>query len=121
MNWGEISGGKQSLDPFDEKHGGRHKLVKAVIDRMGDPAFRDIIVVQGPPGCGKSAFALRLANELLSLGMQPILARFRDFRLTTFDRADDLVEDALRIGPIAAATKPITLRGEQSGPHDDAW
>jgi hypothetical protein len=67
---------------------------------FSDPKFRDLIVVQGPPGCGKSAFTLRLANELLGRGMRPILVRFRDFRLTTFTSADELIEDALRIGPI---------------------
>ena len=38
---------------------------------------------------------LKLANEFLARGMRPILVRFRDFRLTTFNRADELIEDAL--------------------------
>ena len=68
---------------------------------FAEPKFRELVVVQGPPGCGKSAFTLKLANELLALGVRPILVRFRDFfRLTTFNRADELIEDALRIGPV---------------------
>ena len=99
MTWNEIAAGKEPRDPFKEENGGRHNLIQAVVDRLSNPAFRDLIVVQGPPGCGKSAFTLRLADELLQRGMHPVLARFRDFRLSTFDRADDLIEDALRIGP----------------------
>jgi hypothetical protein len=98
LTWGDMS--TKPCDPFKEKHGGRYNLVQAVMDRLSDPEFRDLIVVQGPPGCGKSAFTLKLADELLRCGLHPVLARFRDFRLQTFDRADELIEDALRIGPI---------------------
>src|SRR5262245_53098608 len=100
MTWGEITQAKEPRDPFREENGGRHNLVEAVMAQLADAKFRDLMVVQGPPGCGKSAFTLRLADALLSRGLQPVLARFRDFRLTVFDRADELIEDALRIGPL---------------------
>lgn len=101
LPWGKLSDERKPLDPFrdDADHGGRHNLVDTVMGYLADPQFRDLVVVQGPPGCGKSAFTLRLANELLARNLQPILVRFRDFRLSTFTRADDLIEDALRIGP----------------------
>jgi hypothetical protein len=85
LTWEEISSEREPRDPFkdDVENGGRHKLVHAVVAKLAEPTFRDLIVVQGPPGCGKSAFTLRLANELLSLTLHPILVRFRDFRLST--------------------------------------
>ncbi|HMD50350.1 MAG TPA: hypothetical protein VKG79_14670, partial [Bryobacteraceae bacterium] len=102
LNWSEIVDEKLRRDPFkdDKDNGGRHNLVDTVMESFADPKFRELVVVQGPPGCGKSAFTLRLANELLARGMRPILVRFRDFRLTTFNSADELIEDALRIGPV---------------------
>ncbi|MCK1718323.1 pentapeptide repeat-containing protein [Bradyrhizobium sp. 141] len=100
--WSEIADEKARKDPFkdNEAGGGRHNLVDTVVELFSDPKFKELIVVQGPPGCGKSAFTLRLANELLTRGLRPILVRFRDFRLTTFDSANELIEDALRIGPV---------------------
>ncbi|MGY3037853.1 hypothetical protein ACVIIV_007023 [Bradyrhizobium sp. USDA 4354] len=100
--WSEIADEKARKDPFKdhEASGGRHNLVDTVVELFSDPKFKELIVVQGPPGCGKSAFTLRLANELLTRGLRPILVRFRDFRLTTFDSANELIEDALRIGPV---------------------
>ena len=102
LAWGDIADEKKKRDPFRDNaaNGGREDLLGAVVARLSDPAMRELIVVQGPPGCGKSAFTLRLANELLSRGMKPILVRFRDFRLTAFGSADELIEDAIRIGPI---------------------
>jgi uncharacterized protein YjbI with pentapeptide repeats len=102
LNWSEIVDEKLRRDPIkdDKDNGGRHNLIDTVMGLFADPKFRDLVVVQGPPGCGKSAFTLRLANELLAQGMRPILVRFRDFRLTTFNSADELIEDALRIGPV---------------------
>ena len=90
------------MDPFEDsaKTGGRHNLVETTIKLITDPKFRELIIVQGSPGCGKSAFTLRLANALLTRGLRPILVRFRNLRLSTFDRVDELLEDALRIGPV---------------------
>ena len=102
LSWGDIVGEGSTPDPFrdDITGGGRHNLLNTVLEIISAPEFRDLIVVQGPPGCGKSAFTLRLANELLSLDLHPVLVRFRDFRLNTFQTADELIEDALRIGPV---------------------
>lgn len=65
---------------------------------IGDATFRDLIVVQAGPGSGKSAFTLRIANELLDQGFWPVLVRFRDLRLATFPDVGELIDDAIRIG-----------------------
>jgi uncharacterized protein YjbI with pentapeptide repeats len=108
LTWSEIVDEKARRDPFkdDEQNGGRHNLIDTVMEFLSNPEFREPIVVQGAPGCGKSAFALRLANELLTRGTRPILVRFRDFRLTTIDSANELIEDALRIGPVEEEPPP---------------
>ena len=102
LPWGEITDEQKPRNPFtdSEECGGRHDIVDTVMDLVRDRDFREPIVVQGPPGGGKSAFTQRLANELLEQGFKPILVRFRDFRLTQFTNAGELIEDALRIGPV---------------------
>jgi hypothetical protein len=44
-------------------------LLDTVLARIGDPQFRDAIVIQGPPGSGKSTFTLKLCSELLYQGV----------------------------------------------------
>jgi hypothetical protein len=70
----------QHLDPFDDspKAGGRHPLLEEVLKKIGDANFRDVIVIQGPPGAGKSAFTLRLCAELMREGLCPVRVRMRD-------------------------------------------
>jgi uncharacterized protein YjbI with pentapeptide repeats len=100
LAWGDINEAKASerVDAFDAAHGGRHDLVQTVLEQIGDATFRDLIVVQAGPGSGKSAFTLRIANELLNQGFWPVLARFRDLRLATFPDVGELIDDAIRIG-----------------------
>lgn len=103
VEWGEIHDGRggnkaDSADPFKEANGGRVDLLSAVTQRIVDPNFRDLIVVQAGPGSGKSAFTLRLANRLMDDGFTPILVRFRDLRLATFPDVGELIDDAIRIG-----------------------
>ena len=96
--WQEIK--EKKLDPFqdNEAGGGRHSMLSTVLDLMGDPDFKDLIVIQAGPGAGKSAFTLRLANELIAKQLQPIIVRFRDLRLSRFSNAGELLDDAIRIG-----------------------
>jgi uncharacterized protein YjbI with pentapeptide repeats len=98
LTWDELSADRR-LDPFAEKNGGRVDLVDAVLDRFGDPDFRDLVVVQGPAGSGKSAFSLRLASRLVDEGLTPVLVRFRDLRLSTYPTVDELLQDAVRVAP----------------------
>ena len=101
LQWDEINREKDPCDPFADTDacGGRHDLVATVLDLVRDKSLREPIVVQGPPGSGKSAFTLRLSNDLLDAGLKPVLVRFRDLRLATFQNAGELIEDGLRIGP----------------------
>ena len=71
----ETSGEK--FDPFLEKLGGRHPLLETVLDYLRDPKFKDAIVIQGAPGCGKSSFTLRLANALRREGLRPLRIRLK--------------------------------------------
>ncbi len=125
LRWREIADEKNPRDPFrgDEASGGRHDLVAAAVEHILDPVRREPLVVQGPPGSGKSAFTLRLANELLDRGLKPILVRFRDFRLT-LDGAGELIEDALRIGPTEEEPprprEPIVTPDLLDRPHESA-
>jgi hypothetical protein len=100
LKWGEINDGKPDfkVDAFQQAYGGRHGLVQTTLAMLENKDFRDLIVVQAVPGSGKSAFALRIANELLKQGFFPIKVRFRDLRLATFPDVGELIDDAIRIG-----------------------
>jgi hypothetical protein len=67
----------EKFDPFSEHFGGRHPLLETVLEYLRDPGFNDAIVVQGPPGCGKSSFTLRLANTLRREGLRPLRIRLK--------------------------------------------
>ncbi len=106
LTWGEISAqdsnrpepspqGRGPVNPFDELHGGRHGLLDTVMALIGDPSFRDAIVVQGPAGSGKSAFTLRLAVELLRNGLSPIRVRLRDLG-QSIRNIDEAIPEAVR-------------------------
>jgi hypothetical protein len=113
LSWGDIVAGPRNrssstpftapsaahadgpLDPFDEKNGGRLDLLTTVMELIGDPTFRDAIVVQGPAGSGKSAFTLRLAVELLRNGLTPIRVRLRDMG-QAIRNIDEAIPEAVR-------------------------
>ena len=110
LPWKDINKQDGGRDPFEDtaECGGRRPLLPHVMELIKDTSLNEPIVVQGPPGSGKSAFTLRLANELLDDGFKPILVRFRDLRFATFQNADELIDDAIRIGP----TNEEPVRGE---------
>jgi TIR domain-containing protein/pentapeptide repeat protein len=100
LSWGEISSGRTvEQDPFQESAGGRHQALESVIELIEKATLREPIVVQGPAGAGKSAFTLYLSVELEKRGFRAIRVRFRDMRLAIFDRVDEMLADALRVGP----------------------
>jgi uncharacterized protein YjbI with pentapeptide repeats len=105
LSWGELSNDR-TIDPFEEKHGGRTSLVDAVLSHFADPVSREPIVVQGPAGSGKSAFTLRLADRLIDEGLSPALVRFRDLRLSSYGTIDELLQDATRVGPVGEQPPP---------------
>ena len=97
LEWVEIS--EKKRDAFDERHGGRNPLVEQALAVLGDERLRDLIVVQGPAGSGKSTFSLKLAHEIAARGLMPVLVRFRDLRPSTFTNVEELLTDAVRVGP----------------------
>lgn len=98
LTWGQLREDR-SIDPFAEAHGGRHDLIETVLEHFAEPDFRDLVVVQGPAGSGKSAFTLRVARRLLDEGLHPVLIRFRDLRLSTYADLDTQLVDAIRVAP----------------------
>ncbi len=94
---GDVEEGKQRrLDPFHENSAKRVPLLDTVLDKIGDPKFRDAIIVQGVAGAGKSSFTLRLCAELLRQGLRPIRVLLRDLR---FDRpVEEALAQAIRLG-----------------------
>jgi len=98
LQWEHIENDKK--DPFkdEDKCGGRQHMLETVLSLMGDPEFSDLITIQAGPGAGKSVFTYRLASKLIDEGLQPILIRFRDLRLSSFSTVDELLDDAIRIG-----------------------
>jgi thymidylate kinase len=105
LTWEQLKDDR-SVDPFSEECGGRADLVETVLGCFGDPDLREPIVVQGPAGSGKSAFCLHLANRLADEGLVPVLVRFRDLRLSTYDGVDELLEDAVRVAPVGEHPPP---------------
>jgi hypothetical protein len=88
---------KERVDPFLEKFGGRHPLGKTVLGLLGDPNFRDAIVVQGPAGAGKSAFTLWLCAELVRQGLRPVRVLLRDLRLDRTRPIAEALAQAVRL------------------------
>jgi hypothetical protein len=129
LTWGDIVAGRRNepsssrptaassaradgpLDPFNEENGGRHDLLNTVMNLIGDPAFRDAIVIQGPAGSGKSAFTLRLAVELLRQGLTPIRVRLRDLG-QVIRNIDDAIPEAVRFSDDADADHVLPTTGE---------
>lgn len=81
--WGQITGaqGSKRLDPFSEDSAPRMDVTEAVLGLIGDPSFKDAIIIQGSAGAGKSSFCLKLGTKLLDCGLRPIYIRLRDVRL----------------------------------------
>jgi hypothetical protein len=99
LRWGEIRASRTTSmegprrSPFDEDFGGRRPLLDTVIDLIGDPNFKEAIVVQGTAGAGKSAFTLQLCQALRDRWLRPIRVRMRDLSL---DPGVTLMEDLAR-------------------------
>jgi hypothetical protein len=81
--WNQITGaqGGVRFDPFSEASAPRLDITEAVLGLIGDPSFRDAIIIQGSAGAGKSSFCLKLSTRLLDCGLRPIYIRLRDVRL----------------------------------------
>jgi hypothetical protein len=76
LEWEQI---KEDLEnPFDEKHGGRSNMLHEVLQIVKSPEYKDPILIQGSAGSGKSSFTLKLFDELIKDGFQPIRIRIRD-------------------------------------------
>ncbi len=103
LPWKTIKGdGKHEnrVDAFSEENGGRQPLVSTVVKYLEQDSFRDAIVIQGGPGAGKSAFTLRMTDELFRLGLTPIRIRIRDIRidLPLFEALSRAITDSEDLG-----------------------
>lgn len=73
---------RERQNPFDEKCGGRHKMLELVMKLIADKTETEPIIIQGYAGSGKTSFTLRLCEELVEKGLTPIRVRLRDINLS---------------------------------------
>ena len=99
LTWKRIKNDRLDAFQEDEDCGGRVNLLDSVMEYIGDKDFKELITLQAGPGAGKSAFTLRMANQLLDDDFLPILVRFRDLRLSLYSNVAELLDDAIRFGP----------------------
>src|SRR5262245_3042256 len=129
LAWGEIRGPRDArrgevlarpaerCDPFSENHGGRHNLLDTAMGYVTDRNFKELIVIQGVAGAGKSSFTLRLCAELWAKGWRPLRIRLKRLRLSSslIDALNEAVEladeDRLADLPVARP-KDLLLGGE---------
>lgn len=78
-------------------HGGRHDVVEAVLKQLANPNFRDLIVIQGPAGTGKSSFTLRLCVELLDRGLMPVRIELKHLDTSANRHIRDTLPEAVRL------------------------
>lgn len=111
LTWGQIhppgqpSSGRRAANaeeerpknPFSERDGERRLLLDTVKSLIGDPHLREPIIVQGIAGSGKSSFTLKLCADLQSLGLVPILIRFKDIRLDKQVHISEVLPQAVRL------------------------
>jgi uncharacterized protein YjbI with pentapeptide repeats len=69
-------------NPFDEEHGGRHKMIDLVMQLIAKKDEKEPIIIQGFAGSGKTSFTLRLCERLIEEGLSPIRVRLRDITLS---------------------------------------
>lgn len=108
--WSQITGaqGGNRFDPFSEGSAPRLDLTEAVLELIGDPSFRDAIIIQGSAGAGKSSFCLKLSTKLLDCGLRPVYIRLRDVRLDI--HAAKALPLAVKLGEEGSSpTKPDDL------------
>ncbi len=79
-------------------HGGRHDTLETLLRHLSDPVFRDVIVIQGPAGTGKSSLTLRLCHELISRGLSPIRVELKHLDTAAQRHVRDTLPEAVRIG-----------------------
>ena len=82
-------------NPFDEKHGGRHKMVDLVVKLIADEKEKEPVIIQGFAGSGKTSFTLRLCEKLIKEGLSPIRVRLRDITLSK--DIEDALPQAVRL------------------------
>lgn len=99
--WGDLRQDPR-IDPFELAREDRPAL-DLVRQLVLDPNHRDVVVVQGPAGSGKSAFSVRLARALEAEGLTPVLIQFRDLALATATSVEQVLAEAVRVGPDGAA------------------
>ena len=102
LTWGQIQSARQRgerMNPVPHSDGrGPLPLTGALLEMLGEPTFRDAIVIQGPPGAGKSSFTLHLSMELMKWGLQPIRIALRDVQFRESSSLASALPEAVRLG-----------------------
>jgi uncharacterized protein YjbI with pentapeptide repeats len=119
LTWGEIVSRRKQraepgrspeelvADPFSESFGGRHPLLETVMDLIAQPE-RELIIIQGVAGAGKSSFTLRLCQELRANYLRPIWVRVKDLDLTR--HIDEALPAAVRLADERGRPTPAIAR-----------
>lgn len=93
----ELVDNRVIVDLFAEEHGGRQPILETILALLGDPDFRDAIVLQGVAGSGKSALTLRLAWELVRLGLRPIRIELKHLDTREAAPIDEALPEAVQL------------------------
>ncbi|HMV66799.1 MAG TPA: TIR domain-containing protein, partial [Myxococcota bacterium] len=94
--WKDLREGR--VRPY-EPHAHEPDALEQVTALLRDERFRDLVVLQGPPGSGKSALCLQLCQRLEGLGFAPVLIRFRHLLLEEGREVEETLSEAIRLGP----------------------
>ena len=85
VSWSRFSETVRSGVPSTSNEFPGRPMTEVILGQILDAELDDFIFIQGPPGSGKSAFGLSLANELLTHGLHPIRIALRDLRTLEHD------------------------------------
>lgn len=98
----------------------RTGLLETVDGLLGARDFLDMILIEAPPGYGKSAFTLFLTDYLYGRGLLPLRIRIRDLASIDKQRIWETLESCIARRPTEEQSNPV-FRGftRNKAPFDD--